>query len=66
MYNYVGGAGTIFKREIQITPLTSVPQIPDGNVMQVEVRVTWEHGDDSEEFITNGLLYNWQSYEPEP
>lgn len=59
LYNHSGGVDTIFKREIQVTPLTSVPNIPDGNVMQVEVRVTWEHNGEDQEFITNGLLYNW-------
>ncbi|PIR38847.1 MAG: hypothetical protein COV34_00195 [Candidatus Zambryskibacteria bacterium CG10_big_fil_rev_8_21_14_0_10_42_12] len=59
LYSYTAGTPTIFRREIQITPLTSVPYIADGNVVQVEVRVTWTHEGDDKAFIAKGLLYNW-------
>lgn len=62
LYNYSGDP-TPFRREVRITPLTGIPHIDDGNVLQVEVRVGWQHNNEDKEFVTSGLLYNWQKYE---
>ena len=46
---------TIYKREVQITEDVVAGQ-PD--VINVEVRVTWNHSGDDESFIVNGIFYN--------
>lgn len=54
LYGYNGAwNATIFTREIQVRTLGV-------DVIEVEVRVTWPHGGDTEQFVANGIFYDWQ------
>jgi len=54
-YNYSSGATTIFKREIKLTDLTTGAI----EVIQAEVRITWNHSGTNQTYTASTLFYNW-------
>jgi len=56
LYNYTNGDNTIFRREVQITQPYSVNS---DDIINVEVRVSWDRPGGTEQFVANGIFYNW-------
>lgn len=53
LYGYnVGWNATPFTREIRITE-------PGTDLIEVEIRVTWPHDGVTQQFVVNGVFYDW-------